>query len=128
AIVAWYTEADSAPEVRVAASDDAGDSFAAPVTLDSGAAVHGRVAVALDAQQARVLWLREDEGQQSLWLSRRSLDLATEHERIEIARPNGSGRATGFPQLLAGDGGAYVVWTDVNNGTPNLKGVRVVRE
>ncbi|MGY1522024.1 sialidase family protein [Luteimonas sp. A482] len=127
AVVAWYTEASGTPELRIAASSNAGDSFAAPVTLDSGAAVLGRVAVALDAQQAWVLWQREDARQQSLWLSRRSPDLASEHERIELARPQGKGRATGFPQLAVVAGVAHVVWTDVAGGVPNLKGVRVVR-
>lgn len=126
-VVAWYTEASGTPEVRIAASDNAGDSFAAPVALDSGAAVLGRVAVALDAQQGWVLWQREERGSQSLWLSRRSVDLATEHERIELAQPQGEGRATGFPQLAVVGGVAHVVWTDVTAGVPNLKGVRVVR-
>ena len=127
AVVAWYTEAGGEPEVRAAASADAGDRFAAPVTIDAGPAVLGRVAVALDADQAWILWQREDAGGQSLWLSRRSPDLAVEHERIELARPRGEGRATGFPQLALAGGAAWVVWTDVADGTPNLKGVRIVR-
>lgn len=127
AVVAWYTEAGGSPEVRAAASRDAGDSFGAPVAIDAGAAVLGRVAVAIDATQAWILWQREEAGGQSLWLSRRSHDLAVEHERIEIARPQGEGRATGFPQLAVAGGAAWVVWTDVAGGTPNLRGVRVAR-
>ena len=127
AVVAWYTEAAGAPEVRAAATGDAGGSFAAPVTLDSGRAVLGRVAVALDAQQAWILWQREEDGGQSLWLSRRSPDLASEYERIEVGRPGGEGRATGFPQLALAGGSAYVVWTDVAGGVPNLRGVRIAR-
>ncbi|MCW5580697.1 MAG: exo-alpha-sialidase, partial [Luteimonas sp.] len=126
-VVGWYTEAAGTPEVRIAASRDAGDSFATPVVLDAGGAVLGRVALALDARQAWVLWQREDGTGQSLWLSRRSQDLATEYERIEVARPQGRGRATGFPQLAVVDAAAYVVWTDVIDGVPNLKGVRVAR-
>jgi hypothetical protein len=128
AIVGWYTEAGGQPEVRLALSTDAGDSFAAPVAVDSGAEVLGRVAVALDAQQAWALWVREEGEAQSLWLSRRSPDLATEYERLEVAKLRGRGRATGFPQLAVVDGSAYIAWTDVANGVPNLKGVRLVRE
>ncbi len=128
AVVAWYTEAGGQPEVRIAASQDAGDSFAEPVSLDVGQPVLGRVTVALGAGQAWILWLREEGERQSLWLSRRSLDLATEHERIEVSKVNGTGRATGFPQLAVRSDSAYIVWTDVANGVPNLKGVRVVRE
>ncbi|MGJ4803182.1 sialidase family protein [Luteimonas sp. SDU82] len=126
-VVAWYTEAGGQPELRVAASADAGDRFAAPVTLDAGAEVLGRVAVAMDAQQAWVLWLRERAGRQSLWLSRRSHDLATEYERLELSQVSGEGRATGFPQLALAGAAAYVAWTEVAGGTPNLKGLRIAR-
>lgn len=128
AIVGWYTEAGGQPEVRLAHSLDAGDTFAAPVSLDAGQPVLGRIAVALDARQAWALWMREEGERQSLWLSRRSPDLATEYERIEVSKVNGVGRATGFPQISVRGGSAYIVWTDVANGVPNLKGVRVVRE
>jgi hypothetical protein len=128
AIVGWYTEAGGQPEVRLARSTDAGDSFAAPVVLDSGAGVLGRVAVALDAQQAWALWLREEGEAQSLWLSRRSPDLATEYERLEVAKLQGRGRATGFPQLATAGGSAWIAWTDVVGGVPNLRGARVARE
>ena len=126
-VVGWYTEAAGEPEVRLAASADAGDAFAAPVTLDRGPQVLGRVAMAMDARQAWVLWVREEAGRQSIWLSRRSHDLATEHERLELAKIGGEGRATGFPQLALAGGGAHVVWTDVAGGIPNLKGLRVLR-
>lgn len=126
AVVAWYTEAGGQPEVRVAHSGDAGDSFAAPVSLDAGDAVHGRVAVALDDAQAWILWLREDGEGQSLWLSRRSPDLATEHQRLQVARLAGRGRGTGFPQLAVAGGAAHVVWTDVEDGVAALRGARIV--
>jgi hypothetical protein len=127
AVVGWYTAPDNVPQVRLARSDDAGDRFGAPVVLDRGEAVQGRVAVALGDGQAWALWLRETDAGQALWLSRRSADLAIEHERIELAKLQGRGRATGFPQLALRDGIAYVVWTDVVGGTPQLRAVRVER-
>lgn len=126
-VVAWYTEASGEPEVRLAASADAGEGFGAPVSLDRGKPVLGRVAVALDAQQAWVLWLREDDAGQSLWLSRRGVDLASEYERIQVAKVQGRGRATGFAPIALAEGAAYIVWTDVVDGVPGLKGVRVSR-
>ena len=126
AVVAWYTEAGGEPEVRIARSHDAGDSFSAPLVLDAGEAVHGRVAVALDDAQAWVLWLREDAAGQSLWLSRRSPDLATEYQRLQVATLAGRGRGTGFPQLALAGGIAHLVWTDVEDGVPGLRGARIV--
>jgi hypothetical protein len=125
-VVGWYTAPQNMPMVRLARSADAGDTFAAPVDLDRGEAVQGRVDVAVDGDQAWALWLREDTNGQSLWLSRRSGDLATEHQRIEVAELQGRGRATGFPQLAVRDGVAYVVWTDVVDGKAQLRGAQVV--
>jgi hypothetical protein len=123
ALVAWYTEAGGQPSVRVARSADAGDSFGAPVTLDQGEAVQGRVALALDATQAWILWIREDASGQSLWLSRRTPDLEREYQRLEVAKLQGRGRGTGFPKIALRDGDAYVVWTDIADGAPRLHGV-----
>ena len=121
-VVAWYTAADDKPVVRLARSTDAGDSFAAPITLDQGEAVQGRVDVALDAAQAWVLWLREDGSGQSLWLARYAPDLSRELSRIQVAKLQGRGKGTGFPQLALRDGSAYMVWTDIVAGAPQLRG------
>ena len=124
-LVGWYTAPGDLPQVRLAHSADAGDRFSPPVELDRGEAVQGRVDVAIGDGEAWALWLREDASGQSLWLSRRSADLVREYERIELARLQGRGRATGFPQLALRDGVAYVVWTDVVAGATQLRGVQV---
>lgn len=122
ALVAWYTAPGDQPMLRLARSTDAGDRFGAPVTVDQGPALQGRVDVALGADAAWVLWLREEAGGQTLLLARYAPDLSRELQRIEVAKIQGRGRATGFPQLaLAGDA-AYVVWTDVVGGKPSLRG------
>ncbi|MEO6138515.1 MAG: hypothetical protein ABIP11_07625, partial [Luteimonas sp.] len=124
-VVAWYTAAGDNPSVKLARSTDAGDSFDAPVVLDRGAPVQGRVAVVTDAQQVVALWVREDAGGQSLWLARYPPDLSRSLQRIEIAKLQGRGRGTGFPQLALQNGDAYVLWTDVANGAPQLHGARL---
>ena len=50
----------------------------------------------------------------------------TEHERIGVAQLAGRGRGTGFPQLAVAGGIAHVVWTDVQDGVPGLRGARIV--
>ena len=121
-LVGWYTAAGNTPMLRLARSDDAGDHFGAPVTIDGGEAVQGRVDVALDADAAWVLWLREDAKGQSLQLARYAPDLSRELQRMEVARLQGRGRGTGFPQLALGGGRVHVVWTDVIDGKPQLRG------
>ena len=124
-LVAWYTGADDAHRVLAARSGDAGDSFAAPVVVDEGDAVLGRTAIAMDAQQAWIAWLREDAEGQSLWLSRRSPDLATEYQRVRVATLHGRGHGTGFPRIALRAGDAHIVWTDVVDGTLKLQGAIV---
>jgi hypothetical protein len=119
-LAAWYTAAGDVPAVKLAHSRDDGDRFAAPVTLDRGEAVQGRVDVALSTDAAWVLWLREDADGQSLQLAEYAPDLSRQRQRLEVARLQGRGRGTGFPQLALHDGGVVVVWTDVIGGKPQL--------
>jgi len=125
ALVAWYTGAGEAPSLRVAASADGGARFAAPLILDRGEAVQGRVDLALDADRAWVLWMREDGAGQRLQLARLAPDLAREDQRLSVAQVRGRGRGTGFPQLALAGGAAYAVWTDLADGRPRLRGARV---
>lgn len=123
AIVGWYTAAGEVPTVKLARSTDAGDTFSAPVVLDSGPAVQGRIDVALDANAAWALWLREDAAGQALVLARYAPDLSRRIEQVEVARPRGRGHGTGFPQLVLRDGSAYIAWTDIAaDKTTVLKG------
>ena len=126
-VVAWYTAAGGVPRVRVAASTDAGASFGAPVEADSGDAVQGRLAVALDAdgQGAWVTWLREDASGQSLRLARFEPGSRVLMPSIAAARVAGKGRGTGFPQLVVSGDRIHLVWTDVLDGRPRLRGAMV---
>ena len=96
------------------------------MVFDRGKQVQGRVDVALGADDAWVAWVREDRGGQSLHLARWAPDLSEERQRIEIAKLQGRGRGTGFPQMALQGDALHVVWTDVVDGAPRLQG-RVVR-
>lgn len=124
-VVAWYTAAGDTPAVKLVRSNDGGKTFAEPVALDTGMAVQGRVAVAIDARQVWIVWLREDAGAQSLWLARYAPDLSKELQRIKLADLQGKGRATGFPKLVLDGISARVVWTDVVDGVPQMHGARL---
>jgi hypothetical protein len=127
AVVAWYSAANDQPSVQLARSDDAGDRFSVPVQVDRGNALLGRVAVATDAQQVWVSWMREDSGKQSLWLARYTPDLSRQLQRVQVASLEGRGRITGFPQLVLQAGNAYIVWTDIADGSTQLRGAMVAR-
>lgn len=127
AVVGWYSEAGGEPAVRIARSTNAGDSFTAPVVVDKGAAVLGRVDVALDAQQAWVAWLREDASGQTLMLARYAPDLSRELQRITVAKLQARGHASGSPKLAANASGAWLAWTDSIDGVAHLQGAQVLR-
>lgn len=126
--VAWYTAAGELPKLQLAHSENAGDTFATPVEVDQGDAMQGRAGVAADGERVWVSWIREDANGQSLWLARYTEDLSREIERIEVAKLQGRGRATGFPQLVVNDAAAHLVWTDVVDGKPVLRGARIDRQ
>ena len=127
AVVAWYTEAGGTPKVRIARSTNAGDAFAAPLEVDTGAAVRGQVDVAIDEQQAWVAWLREDAKGQTLMLARYAPDLSKRLQLIEVAKLSARGHASGTPRLTVDAGGAWLAWTDVVDGAADLQGARIAR-
>ena len=122
---AWYTEADGVPELRAAYSGDAGDRFGAPATLAKGPHVLGRLAMAHAGEHLLAAWLEETPaGTQRLVLGR--YDLAWGRaERIEVAELAARGRASGLPRLAWAQGAAWLVWTDVVDGKPMLRGAVV---
>jgi hypothetical protein len=127
AVVAWYTEAGGTPSLRAAVSNDAGATFAKPVTIAEGAAQLGRVDVALDGAQVVLAWLEEDAAGQRLQLARYDARLGKPLQRLEVARLAGRGRATGFPKLAVRAGVAHLVWTDLADGQTQLRGAKFGR-
>lgn len=128
AVVAWYSEAGGTPMLRLARSPNSGDRFFDPVTVDAGAAVLGRAAVGIDANQVWVAWLREDAQGQGLMLARYPLDLSKPLQKTQIAKLGARGLASGYPKLAVDAGGAWLVWTDVAaGGVAQLRGARIAR-
>ncbi len=123
--VAWYTAPQGEPLLRLAHSSDGGATFGTPREHDRGMEVQGRVQIAADADGLWLAWLREDGHAQSLWLARYSPTLERELGRPQVAVLQGRGRGTGFPRLLTDDGSARLVWTDVVDGKPQLRGALV---
>lgn len=123
---AWYTEADGKPSLRVARSVDAGDRFDAPLRVAEGDGVLGRAALAFDGGKVWLAWLEERDGGrdgQQLWLARIDAHTGTIESKGRVADLAARGRASGLPRLQVRDGVAKLVWTDMRDGTPALRGV-----
>ncbi len=95
--VAWFTGADKTPRVKVAFSDDAGETFGRPVAVDDGNPA-GRVDVLLlDDGGALVCWLEKLPEGGAVRVRRVRPDGKLD-EAITVA-PSGTARSNGFPQM-----------------------------
>lgn len=117
--VAWFTAPDQ-PRVRLAFSDDAGRSFAAPIEVAQGGVV-GRVDVAvLPDGRAIVSWLADGPGGAEL-LARPFRRDGAAGPAATIARVS-AGRDAGFPRMLRVDDRRLVLaWTDTAGEAPELR-------
>lgn len=125
--VAWYTEADGLPSLRLARSLDSGDSFEAPRRVAEGRGVLGRAALAMDKDNVWLAWLEEKDGAagQELWLSRVDASTGVSAERTKVADLVARGRASGLPRMQLTAAGVWLVWTDVVDGKTRLRGANV---
>lgn len=124
--VAWYSEDQGEPVVRLAHSDDDGRSFRPPLEWRRGPTQLGRVALAADADAVWWAWIEEASGQQAVWVARADHGLAADSiQAVRVAALDARGRASGFPRLQLVDGTAHMVWTDVAEGQPRLSGARI---
>jgi hypothetical protein len=125
-VVGWFTAANDEPRVQLARSTDGGAHFGEPLVLDRGERVDGRVAVAVDGNNAWALWLRSEFGGSSLWLARLAPDLSKERERVKVATLKAHGIAAGYARFALRDGTAYIVWTGNDGKLTQLQGARFV--
>lgn len=121
--VAWYTAPDDKPSLRLVRSHDGGRTFGPSQDLDTGAALQGRVDLALDADATWLVWLREDAKGQTVQVAR--IPAKGEMQQLEVAHLAGRGRGTGFPKIAVRRGVAFVVWTDIVEGQPRLVAAKV---
>lgn len=120
-VLAWFTAVGTDPEVRVAFSADAGESWSAPVRVDDGVPL-GRVsAVLLPDGSAVVGWIEFNDGRSEFRVRRVRAD---GHLGPDVAvSPVSADRASGYPRLARSGETLVAAWTDV---TP-ARQVRVAR-
>ncbi len=120
---AWYTSADNSPAIRAAYSSNSGKTYKTK-TFFNGTQIQGRVDIVGDKTGAWMLWT-EESATQSLWIVRIDTKLNFVGKPTKITQLAGRGRATGFAKLQELNGTVYVVWTDVVNGKPIVKGASI---
>ena len=115
--VAWFTAPDR-PRVRLAFSRDGGRTFSTPVEVASGRVV-GRVdVVLLDGGRAVVSWLADSSGGAVIRAQPFTMQ-GPAGPAVDIASSDVA-RSSGFPQMLAVDGGLLFAWTE-SAATPAVR-------
>ena len=107
--VAWFTAVSNTPRVQLAFSNDAGETFGAPVTIDDGNPA-GRVDVLLLRDgSALVCWLEKlpDGGAVRV---RRVRPEGRKETSLTVA-PSGTARSNGFPQMARSADSVIFAWT-----------------
>jgi hypothetical protein len=107
--VAWFTGADQTSRVKLAFSNDAGETFGQPIAVDDGNPA-GRVDVLLlDDGGAMVCWLEKlSEG--GVVRVRRVRPDGKLDEAVTVA-PSGTARSSGFPQMARTGAELIFAWT-----------------
>lgn len=117
--LAWFSAAQNVPVVKLAFSDDDGQSFGEGIRVDQGAP-SGRVDVLQIADGSAVVsWLENTAVGEALFICR-----AVPQEgcgRPKIVAISRAGRTIGFPRMAVGAKGVYVAWTEpTRSGTGSL--------
>jgi hypothetical protein len=116
--VAWFTGANQTSRVKLAFSDDAGETFSQPIAVDDGNPA-GRVDVLLlDNGGALVCWLEKLPEGGAVRVRRVSPDGKLD-DSVTVA-PSGTARSAGFPQMARAGGELVFAWTGARVFTAKL--------
>ena len=111
--VSWFAMNDTIPEVKVAFSNDSGDSFRHPIRIDHGRPL-GRVDVVfLSSDSVLASWLERTEEGASVMAVRLNTDGA-KGETTEVIKTKSSRRG-GFPRMEKYKDAMIFAWTTVDS-------------
>lgn len=116
--IAWFSAAGGEPRVRAAISDDHGRNFQTVLIDDDQA--EGRVDVAILEDLFAVSWLSKDSKRGQLRLQLFDFEGRPQSSPQKLIAVD-SGRASGFPRLLAADGRVLLAWTEVAEETRQVR-------
>ncbi len=107
--VAWFTVAEDEGNVKVAFSQNNGETFGEAVRIDTGNAT-GRVdLVMLSKTTAAIIWMEPQGDDEVIQLMKVSSD-GTKGNVLTISKTSAE-RASGFPQLEILENKMYMAWT-----------------
>jgi hypothetical protein len=96
------------------------DADAAPLTLDAGSAVRGRVDAAPLGEGALVVWL-SGNGSGGSWLQATTLGADSRAAASRTVAQWPAGRDVGFPRVASNGEVALLVWAEAVDGAPRVQ-------
>ena len=112
--VAWFTAAGDKPTVKLAFSEDAGETFGAPIVVDDARPL-GRVDIAvLDGGAALVSWLAQGDSGGATLRVRRFARAGALGDAAPVA-VSSSARSSGFPRLARSGDRVVLAWRDAGD-------------
>lgn len=117
--IAWFSDVNDAPEVKVALSSDGGTTFGKVVRVDGGNPI-GRCDIEHLADGSfAVAWL-EQVGESAQLRVRRVLADGTLEDPVNVTNTSIK-REAGFPRLVFSGVSLFVAWTDVADAAAKVR-------
>ncbi len=117
--VAWFSGADDKSTVKLAFSEDNGNTFSSPIIVDASVNL-GRVDVLInDDNSAWVSWItrEEDSAYLNVHLISTEGEVLLDYQVSEID----PARRSGFPQITRLDKGVLLAWTEIHDESKLVK-------
>ena len=115
---AWFTGANDKALVKMAISQDHGQTYGEPILLDDQAPL-GRVDLNMSDESLWVSWLRPNEEDAELVIRKYELngEMMEEYSVPGLSKD----RNSGFPQISEFGDGLVISYTDLNDKNPTVK-------
>lgn len=121
--VTWFTIADNVPKVKVAFSNDNGNTFETPITIATET-IMGRLDIELlHDGSALVSSMDSKEGESVIVLQHIKQD-GTFSAPFAVSQTANS-RSSGFPRMVVKDDVVYLAWTSVNDAL-NVQSAKIL--
>ena len=122
-VVAWFTAADNIPAVKIAFSQNGGQSFGTAFRVDGGEGVGRVAAVMLPSAEALITWVEwRDEGEALMICRATSGNGCVARQLITLNTGRGS---INFPQIAHSNGVIYLAWTQPLDEKDKMSTIRM---
>lgn len=118
----WFTVHDSLSTTRLAISNNCGQSFGNPITIDKNKRALGRLDIAFHKDDIVVSSMKAKKDTATVQLD--VFDINGIRKRNHTIGKTSSSRKSGFPRIISDNSSLYVSYTDVFENRVKIKSLR----